>query len=54
MSFLNLLGNQQQQPDVLQSLFGKGGALGNPLAKAAVAGIAAMAAKQFLSGQGTL
>jgi hypothetical protein len=44
----------QQQPDVLQNLFGKGGALGNPLAKAAVAGIAAMAAKQFLSGQGGL
>lgn len=41
----------QQQPDLLQSLFSQGGALSNPVAKAAVAGIVAMAAKHFLSGK---
>ncbi len=39
---------QQQNPDMRHQLFGHGGALGNPLAKAAVAGIATLAAKQFL------
>jgi len=38
----------QQQPDMLHQLLGQGGALGNPMAKVAVAGIAAMAAKHFL------
>ncbi len=31
-----------------RQLLGQGGALGNPMAKVAVAGIAAMAAKHFL------
>jgi len=39
---------RQQQPDMLHQILGPGGALGNPMAKAAVAGIAALAAKQFL------
>src|SRR5581483_11182748 len=38
----------QQQPDLLQNLLGGGGALGSPVAKAALAGIAAMAAQRFL------
>ena len=42
----------QQQPDFLGGLLGQGGALGSPLAKAALAGIAAMAAQRFLSGRG--
>jgi len=41
---------QQQQPDMVHQILGPGGALGNPLAKAALAGIAAMAAKQFFGG----
>ena len=40
----------QQQPDMLHQILGPGGALGNPLAKAALAGIVAMAAKQFFGG----
>ena len=40
----------QQQPDMLHQILGPGGALGNPLAKAALAGVAAMAAKQFFGG----
>jgi hypothetical protein len=43
---------QQRQPDLLGSLLGSGGALGSPVAKAALAGIAAMAAQRFLSGRG--
>lgn len=39
-----------QQPDLLHSLFSPGGALSNPLAKAALAGVAAMAAKQVFGG----
>ncbi len=39
---------QQQHPDMLHQILSPGGALGNPLAKAAVAGIAALAVKQFL------
>jgi hypothetical protein len=39
----------EQQPNVLQQLFGEGGALSNPIAKAAVAGIAAMAAQRLMS-----
>ena len=50
----------QQQPGMLEQLLGGGGGggggagdlLGNPLAKAALAGVAAMAAQRFLSGQG--
>ena len=41
----------QQQPDLLQQVLGPGGALSNPLAKAALAGVAAMAAKQIMGGQ---
>jgi hypothetical protein len=41
---------QQQHPDMLQQLFSPGGALGGTGTKLAVAGIAAMAAKQFLGG----
>jgi hypothetical protein len=40
----------EQQPNLLQQLLGNGGALSNPLAKAALAGIAAMAAQKFLGG----
>jgi len=43
---------QQQQPDILSGLLGSGGALGSPVAKAALAGIAAMAAQKYLSGGG--
>ena len=59
---------EQQQPGLLGQLLGGGGGrassggsptsggvddlIGNPLAKAALAGIAAMAAQRFLSGQG--
>jgi len=39
---------QQQNPDMLHQILSPGGVLGNPMAKAAVAGIAALAAKQFL------
>ena len=42
---------QQEQPNVLQQVFGQGGALSNPIAKAAVAGIAAMAAQRILGGR---
>ena len=38
---------QQEQPNILQQAFGQGGALSNPIAKAAVAGIAAMAAQRM-------
>ena len=41
----------QRQPDLLQQVLGPGGALSNPLAKAALAGVAAMAAKQIMGGQ---
>jgi hypothetical protein len=40
---------QQEQPNVLQQIFGEGGALSNPIAKAAVAGIAAMAAQRLMA-----
>lgn len=40
----------QQQPDLLQSLLGSGGALSNPLAKAALAGVAAIAAQRIMGG----
>jgi hypothetical protein len=43
---------QQQQPDLLGGLLGQGGALSSPLAKAALAGIAAMAAQRFLGNRG--
>jgi hypothetical protein len=42
---------QQQQPDLLQSVLGSGGALGNPMAKMAMAGVAAMAAQRMMGGQ---
>lgn len=42
---------QQQNPDMLHQILSPGGALGSPLAKAAVAGIAALAAKQFLGNR---
>jgi hypothetical protein len=41
---------QQQAPDVLHQVFGPGGALSSPIAKVAVAGLAALAAKQILGG----
>ena len=42
-------GLHQQQPDLLGQLLGGGGGLGgNPLGKAAMAGIAAMAMKKFM------
>ena len=42
---------QQQHPDLLQQVMGPGGPLGSTTAKHAVAGIAAFAAKQLLSGE---
>ncbi len=44
---------QQQQPDVLHQIMGPGGPLGSTGAKLAVAGLAALAAKHFLSGDGS-
>ena len=41
---------QQEQPDLLGGLLGKGGMLSSPIAKAALAGIAAVAAKRYLGG----
>jgi len=43
---------QQQSPDLLQQIMGPGGPLGSTGAKVAVAGIAALAAKQILGGGG--
>ena len=40
----------QQQPDLLHQIMGPGGPLGSTGAKLAVAGIAALAAKQLLGG----
>ena len=44
---------QQQEPDLLQKILGgqSGTALDNPLVKAALAGVAAMAAKRILTGR---
>ena len=42
----------QQQPNALQQILGPGGLLSNPMAKVAVAGLAAVAAKHFLSSRG--
>lgn len=39
-----------QQPDLLQQVLGPGGALSNPLAKMAMAGVAAMAAQRLMGG----
>src|SRR5262245_34786460 len=39
---------QQRKPDVIGDLLGPGGALGSPVAKAALAGIAAIAASKVL------
>ncbi len=41
---------QQQNPDILHQVFSPGGPLGSTGAKLAVAGIAAIAAKQILGG----
>ncbi len=41
---------QQQNPDILHQIMGPGGPLGSTGAKLAVAGIAALAAKQILGG----
>ncbi len=38
---------QQEQPNLLQQAFGEGGMLSNPVAKMAVAGIAAIAAQRM-------
>jgi hypothetical protein len=43
---------QQQNPDILHQILGPGGPLGSTGAKVAVAGIAALAAKQILGGGG--
>ncbi|HZR38814.1 MAG TPA: hypothetical protein VFB12_01770 [Ktedonobacteraceae bacterium] len=43
---------QQQQPDLLHQILGPGGPLGSTGAKLAVAGVAALAAKQLLGGGG--
>ena len=43
---------QQQNPDLLHQIMGPGGPLGSTGAKLAVAGIAALAAKQILGGGG--
>jgi hypothetical protein len=40
---------QQEQPNLLQQIFGQGGALSNPLARAAAAGITAMVAQRLMS-----
>ena len=42
----------QQSPDLLHQIMGPGGALGSTGAKLAVAGLAALAAKQILGGGG--
>jgi len=42
---------QRQQPDLLQRMLGSGGALSNPLAKMAMAGVAAIAAQKLTGGQ---
>ena len=42
----------QQQPDILHQILGPGGPLGSTGAKLAVAGVAALAAKQILGGGG--
>jgi hypothetical protein len=44
---------QQQNPDILHQIMGPGGPLGSTGAKLAVAGIAAIAAKQLLGSGGT-
>ena len=43
---------QQYHPDLLQQVFSPGGALGSTGAKLAVAGVAALAAKELLGGGG--
>jgi hypothetical protein len=43
---------QQQNPDILHQILGPGGPLGSTTAKVAVAGLAALAAKQILGGGG--
>ena len=40
---------QQEQPNLLQQIFGQGGALSNPIARAAAAGITAMVAQRLMS-----
>jgi hypothetical protein len=40
-----------QQPNILQQAFSPGGALSNPLVKAAVLGITAMAAQRMMGGR---
>jgi hypothetical protein len=41
---------QQNSPDLLQHLLSPNGPLGSPVAKAAIAGVVALAAKHFLGG----
>jgi len=43
---------QQRQPDLLQQVLGPGGALSSPMAKMAMAGVAAIAAQKMMGGQG--
>jgi hypothetical protein len=42
----------EQQPNLLQQMFAPGGTFSNPIAKAALLGITAMAAQRFMGGQG--
>jgi hypothetical protein len=44
---------QQQQPDLLQQVLGPGGALSNPLAKMAMAGVAAAVAGKLMGAPGS-
>ncbi len=44
---------QRQQPDLLQQIMGPGGAMSNPMAKMAMAGVAAMVAGKLMGSPGS-
>lgn len=44
---------QRQQPDLLQQIMGPGGAMSNPMAKMAMAGVAAMVAGKLMGAPGS-
>lgn len=44
---------QQQQPDLLSQIMGPGGAMSNPMAKMAMAGVAAMVAGKLMGAPGS-
>ncbi len=51
MALAQLAGSlHQRHPNLLVDLLGRGGTFSNPVAKSALAGITAMAARQFLGG----